>query len=78
MEQFQERERFFNNADSFAMAFDKAWERSFKNGSNESKMSAHERLDFILKEIQEHPFFQSDPKKAKEVGEFRIRLLKLT
>tara|TARA_Y100001968_G_scaffold330874_1_gene383853 strand:+ start:493 stop:726 length:234 start_codon:yes stop_codon:yes gene_type:complete len=77
MRGLQDNERLFNNADSFAMVFDNAWKESFKK-VDLSKISSEERLDYILNQVKDHPFFISNPKRAKEVAIFRIRLLNLT
>ena len=72
----QGEQRFFNNADSFAMAFDEQW-KSRNSGEWKVHKSKEEKLEFIFNEIKEHPFLKSYPKQAKEVAEFRIRLLNL-
>ncbi len=68
--------RYYNNADSFAMAFDDAWKQSQLVKNNSSK-NAQEKLEIVLLEVKEHPFFLSNPKEAKQIGEFRLRLLNL-
>ena len=69
-------DRFFNNADSFAMAFDDKW-KSFSSQSKERPRSKEEKLEIILAEVQEHPFFKDYPDKAKQIAKFRLRLLNL-
>ncbi len=66
--------RVFNNADSFAMAFDLAWEGCCKRGEI-NNLSTDEKLTFVLKEIKEHPFYISSPSTAIETAKFRIKLL---
>ena len=67
--------RVFNNADSFAMAFDSAWEDCCKKGDI-NNLSTDEKLAFVLEEIKEHPFYISSPTTAIETAKFRIKLLK--
>jgi hypothetical protein len=68
--------QIFNNADSFAQAFDEAWQaHSHRNPSHQ--LSAAEKLESILGTVADHPFSQSDPATARQVGAFRIRLLDL-
>ena len=70
-------ERLFNNADSFAMAFDDAWKRlladqNFKNLSTDDKISL-----IFESHIEHHPFLLENPDQALQVANFRIRLLDL-
>ena len=69
-------DRFYNNADSFAMAFDDTW-RNFSPKNNESPKSKEEKLQIILAEMKDHPFLQNQPSEAKEIAKFRLRLLNL-
>lgn len=64
----------FNNADSFAAAFDEAWKSHSQHQVNHG-LSNHEKLLLILNKLAEHPFVQTDSAMAHKVGEFRIRLL---
>jgi hypothetical protein len=69
-------DRLFNNADSFAQAFDETWGRlssSHVRGSGGSEAL----LEAVLAQLADHPFAQGDPGMARQVGEFRIRLLGL-
>ena len=66
----------FNNADSFAQAFDEAWQ------AHEQRQPGHglerdQKRDLILDLLQEHPFQQSAPEVARQVADFRLRLLGL-
>ena len=72
----QESNRFYNNADSFSMAFDNAWKKLFEE-ENEISTSKEERVKTILSKIEDHPFLKESPEKAQEIAYFRIRLLKL-
>ncbi len=69
-------ERLFNNADSFAHAFDQAWHGHGGEGQPGS-LAREEKLALILARIADHPFAISDPGMARQVAEFRIRLLGL-
>ena len=70
----QTQERQFNNADSFAIEFDSAW----KNHLPSEGESLEEKLETVLDILKDHPFFKESPEKARDVGRFRIKLLKLT
>ena len=77
MESFQDNDRLFNNADSFAMVFDEAWKKFAIEDKSLEAMPKPQRLEKILLSLKDHPFVKASPKKAKEVAEFRMRLLKL-
>lgn len=66
----------FNNADSFAQAFDTAWQSLGSTPSAQS-LSTSEKLESVLEKVHHHPFMITCPSIAREVGEFRIRLLGL-
>ena len=66
----------YNNADSFAMAFDEAWKNYSSKHTNGSETTV-EKIEIILQQIQSHPFLKDYPDQAKQVVEFRIRLLNL-
>jgi hypothetical protein len=66
-------DRQFNNADSFAAAFDDAWRSLSQDGETE-RLSRVEKLEKVLSQVSEHPFAQMDASRAREVGEFRLRL----
>ena len=63
----------YNNADSFAMAFDEAWEKFKVKKENEKN-----KLDKVIGSISDHPFLLNNPLEARRVAKFRIRLLNLT
>ena len=63
----------YNNADSFAMAFDEAWKKFKVKKENENN-----KLEKVIESISDHPFFLSNPLEARRVAQFRIRLLNLT
>lgn len=66
----------FNNADSFAQAFDEAWQRH-SSRSPAHGLRAEDKLSLILAELAEHPFRRNEPALAEQVGRFRLRLLGL-
>ena len=72
----QNEDRFFNNADSFAMMFDDKW-KSYSSTSKKIPRDTEEKLEIILTQIKDHPFLQNYPDKAKEIAKFRLRLLNL-
>ena len=70
-------DRVFNNADSFAMAFDESWQKQLKT-TEFSILSVEDRKHYLFKNcIQDHPFLINDPEGASQVANFRIRLLGL-
>ena len=69
-------DRQFNNADGFAMVFDPAWKECLKLGELEDK-SIDEKIETVIKHLNDHPFVQSEPKQARQVAQFRVRLLEL-
>ncbi len=71
-------DRAFNNADSFAESFDSAWKKVVEEHSSNAPLTTAKKIDRALDLIKDHPFFIESPTKAKEVANFRIRLLKLT
>jgi hypothetical protein len=68
--------RVFNNADSFAQAFDEAWQEYQRLHPGDGH-SINEKLTLILDQLQGHPFHQNHPERAAEVAAFRVRLLGL-
>jgi hypothetical protein len=68
-----EPDRQFCNADSFAAAFDEAWRRLTHELDREG-LSRPEALELVLCQLAHHPFAQKDAARAREVGEFRLRL----
>tara|TARA_Y100001968_G_scaffold288051_1_gene289991 strand:- start:78 stop:308 length:231 start_codon:yes stop_codon:yes gene_type:complete len=69
-------ENLYNNADSFAMAFDSAW----KDCSIEKNktLSIEERIKLTFEQIKNHPFLIENPKQSKNIALFRIKLLELS
>ncbi len=72
----QTSDRYFNKADSFAMAFDSAWE-SLRPEEQEPQTSQDEKISMVISQIKDHPFLLEHPLQAKEIIKFRIRLLGL-
>ena len=67
---------FFNNADSFSMAFDMAW-KTFDQGNGDSKIDQETKIKAILARLEKHPFLISSPRRAEDIIKFRLRLLNL-
>ena len=68
-------ENLYNNADSFAMAFDAAW-TDCDLGSNQD-IKIDEKIEITFEKIKNHPFLISNPSQSKDVALFRIKLLGL-
>ena len=66
----------FNNADSFAQAFDDAW-RNDSRAHPDAGLEAGEKLKRVLALIGDHPFLLENAALAHQVADFRIRLLGL-
>ena len=69
-------DRTFNNPDGFAMVFDRTWRQSAKTVEF-SELSIDERIDVVIKQMEDHPFLQNEPEQARQVANFRVRLLNL-
>ena len=69
-------ENQYNNADSFAMAFDAAWNSS-KQGVNKD-ITIDEKILIAFEKIKNHPFLISNPIQSKNIAHFRVKLLGLT
>ncbi len=65
----------YNNADSFAMVFDEAWQKA-KFESNE-ELTVDQKIQRIIEMNKDHPFIKSSPSEAFNVAKFRLRLLQL-
>ena len=68
-------ENLYNNADSFAMAFDEAWKDSDLGNNNDIKTD--EKIEIAFEKIKNHPFLISNPIQSRNVALFRINLLGL-
>ena len=63
------QEKQYNNADSFAMAFDEVWN---KIDCDDSRL----KIEKIFEILSDHPFLLSNPENARKMAEFRIFSLK--
>ncbi len=63
------RDKFYDNADSFAISFDEEWE---KFDCDDPRL----KIDKIFEILSDHPFLVSNPENAKKMVEFRIFSLK--
>ena len=68
-------DRVFDNADSFAMVFDRTWKRLKAQMSDQT--AGDDFVDQVLEAMEDHPFLISSPDMARQVAAFRIRLLDL-
>ena len=66
----------FDNADSFAMVFDRTWKQL--RASNSGEVCQEQHLEAVFEAMADHPFLISSPDMARQVAAFRIRLLELT
>ena len=66
----------YNNADSFAMAFDEAWKNC--DLENDKDIEIEEKIQRTFKQIKTHPFLIENPIQSKEIAFFRIKLLGLS
>tara|TARA_Y100001968_G_scaffold33379_1_gene25693 strand:- start:545 stop:775 length:231 start_codon:yes stop_codon:yes gene_type:complete len=69
-------ESLYNNADSFAMAFDAAWKECVLESHQD--LDKEEKIQISFKKINTHPFLIKNPAQAKEIALFRIKLLGLS
>ena len=63
------KDKLYDNADSFAMSFDEAWE---KIACDDLRL----KIDKVFEILSDHPFLLSNPKNARKMAEFRIFSLK--
>ena len=69
-------ENLYNNADSFSMAFDAAWNDCDLGNDKDKKIE--EKIQIAFEKIKTHPFLIENPSQAKEIALFRIKLLGLS
>ena len=69
-------ENLYNNADSFAMAFDAAWKDC--DLKNDKDIQIDEKIEIAFEKIGKHPFLIANPTQSKHIALFRIKLLGLT
>ena len=63
------KDKTYNNADSFAISFDKEWQKFNCNDQAQ-------KIDKILENLSDHPFVISNPENARNIANFRIYTLK--
>ena len=68
-------DRVFDNADSFAMVFDRTWKRLKAQMSDQT--AGDDFVDQVLEAMEDRPFLISSPDMARQVAAFRVRLLGL-
>ena len=68
-------ENSYNNADSFAMAFDAAWKDCDRGKDKDRKTD--EKIESTFEKIKTHPFLIENPIQSKNIALFRIKLLGL-
>ena len=66
----------YNNADSFAMAFEAAWKDS--NLENNNDINIEEKIKITFEKIKTHTFLIENPIQSKNLAIFRIKLLGLS
>ena len=69
-------DRTFNNPDGFAMVFDRTWKQSAKT-AHFADLSIDQRIELVIESMSDHPFVQEEPKQARQIAIFRVRLLNL-
>ena len=62
------RDKLYNNADSFSMAFDEEWEKIECDDKNK-------KIKKVIEVLNDHPFVVSNPEMAVKIANFRINLL---
>ncbi len=72
----EQADMLFDNPDSFAISFDKAWKEA-KELNTAQNIDLDTKIENTLNTIKHHPFMKSSPSKAKEVALFRTKLLNL-
>jgi len=63
------KDKLYDNADSFAISFDKEWEN---NNCDDLRL----KIDKVFEVLSDHPFLISNPENARKMAEFRIFSLK--
>ena len=69
-------QNLYNNADSFAMAFDAAWKDCDLEKNN--NINIEEKIKITFEKIKTHPFLIENPIQSKNLALFRIKLLGLS
>ena len=63
----------YNNADSFAIAFDKAWNDCSLEQNKD--INLEDKIEITFEKIKNHPFLIENPSQSKDIALFRIKLL---
>ena len=63
------KDKFYDNADSFAISFDEQWK---KINCDDLRL----KIDKVFQLLSDHPFLLSNPENARNLAEFRIFSLK--
>jgi len=63
------KDKLYDNADSFAISFDKEWENIYCD-------DLLLKIDKVFEVLSDHPFLISNPENARKMAEFRIFSLK--
>ena len=66
----------YNNADSFAIAFDSAWKDCALE--NDKDINIEKRIKVTFEKIKTHPFLIENPIESENIAHFRIKLLGLS
>ena len=69
-------ENSYNNADSFAIAFDNAWKECELDKRKD--LNIENKIQIIFEKIKTHPFLLQNPIQSKNIALFRIKLLGLS
>ena len=59
----------FDNADSFAIAFDDEWQKI-------KCQDLEHKIDQVIDSLSKHPYLISNPNNARSIAEFRVYKLK--
>ena len=63
------KNKTYNNADSFAISFDEEWQKF-------DCTDIVQKIEKVIEILSDHPFVISNPKKARNIANFRIYSLK--
>ena len=63
------KDKFYDNADSFAISFDEEWQKISCNDITK-------KIDKVIDILSDHPFVISNPDNAIKIANFRIYSLK--
>ena len=63
------KNKTYNNADSFAISFDEEWQKF-------ECIDIVQKIEKVIEILSDHPFVISNPKKARNIANFRIYSLK--